>query len=210
MARPDFKEMCVSQEYFAADWSKFFLGWLNLAYRAAFDDSETKIDHPGILIDLMIDNKSRVLDHVSNILNNGGLIQISKLVIDGMRGKHSARYTSQDVKNTQNLYRTLIINYKDVDYNDLARYQKEFELYKGVIQYIKNNVCKTIPKRKMSTSEISDLKLLKPDKAKRECAVAISYFKDQNEEFGIFVENFVKWFSENVIKYLADNIIKDD
>lgn len=44
----------ISNEYNAVDWPQFFLGTVNTLWRAITNETETRIEFPGLLISLLV------------------------------------------------------------------------------------------------------------------------------------------------------------
>lgn len=130
----------------------------------------------------------------------------SKIIIDKLRDKGSA---TMEVPQECNIYKTLFIDAKKVDVHDLDRYKKQFEAYKSISSAIKKTVCVHCPERPMSSSEIGDIKLFKPQKAADEMKKAIMRFKESSDEFAKFAEGVAEWITKNIIEYVADNITVD-
>lgn len=175
------RQFGISQEYLAIDWPKLLLGGLNTIWRAITDKSKTRINHPGVLVGLMSSRITTVLD-IFSYLN---YVSIAKAAIDKLQEKET-RLISK--KASCNSYRSLFNDYKKVNISQIDVYKQEFEMFKQVVAGLKSTIVTPCGERYMSTSEINDIKLFRPDKAAKEMNQAIAYFKSMDPEFAKFAE----------------------
>lgn len=199
----------ISKEYFAADWVNIF-GPVATIWRGLTNFSKTKIEHPGAMVGLLL-NKwatgAEGLSLVTKIILTPDVITMSKMFIDRIRKKESTAFGKQVLNAKKcNIYNTLFNNYKKVNTSNIEPYKREFELFKALISTIKSEVCVPCKTRTMSTSEIHDMKLFKPDKAKTEMETAIKYFEAQNPEFAKFANEVSTYVAENIIEFISNNI----
>ena len=108
-----------------------------------------------------------------------------------------------------NIYKMLFVDYKKVNISAIDAYKNTFDTFKRIVEVLKKTECKKIQMRSASTSEISDIKLFKPEKARKEMEVAVAYFKATDKAFGDFAEKVALWCEQNIIEYVANNISVD-
>ena len=202
----------ISNEYNAVDWPQFFLGTVNTLWRAITNETETRIEFPGLLISLLV-GKWSDFGKIVGLIGPGIYNQGLKAAIDELRGKAgnlTLAHNHYVMPGDTNMYKILFVEYKKVQVSEIKDYQELFDIYKKQINKLKSEVCVKLPRwRPCSTSEITDLKLFKPDKARKEMDVAVAEFKRRDEKFGKFAEEVAKWIEANLIEYVANNIKVD-
>lgn len=202
------ESMELSREYTAFDWTNILLGPINTVYRALFVNTKCSIQNPGLLVAILLSNWSD-LDMLLKSVNN---IDILKIFYDAIKGKGPSASPigiNLTVLRKCHIYKQLILNYRKVDLNDYQKYNDMFNAFKIAIDGIKKVYCKKCSEYTLSTSQISDLKKFKPDKAKDDMVEAINYFKrNGNEEFVRLTEDVSEFVTNEVIKYITDNIEK--
>lgn len=189
------------------DWPKFLLGFGNTIWRALFNKSTTSIEKPGILIELFLGKWTTV----GQIISNFSTYDIAKTVYDYLKGKGNIPLDNSSIKLLNyNIYKDLIVDYKknnDSSYDSLVN---EFNTFKGVISYIKSNICKKINPRPCSTTEISQLKVFRPNEIQKEISQALSFYKNNGYEKLINLTNDVATYIANdIVKFLENNISAD-
>ena len=196
----------ISTEYNKVDWPNFFLGQINTVWRMLTNDSKIAIDNPGLLIGLLLGKVSDVVKVWTNITNP---VSVVKGIIDEVRGKGGYRTLSPHdltLNNALNMYKILFTDYKKVNLDDPDFYKASFEVFKKAVNQLKETLCKKIEYTTASTSQIGDLKLFKPEKARKEMENAIEYYNKKDPKFAKFAEEAALWCEQNIIEYIAKNV----
>lgn len=203
----NFINVNVSNEYNALDWKEFLFGGLAKAYHAIASNATITIDNPGVMIGLFT-GKWTTVGKIVTLLRNDQLNFLWDIVnLFKGKGTRATIPTNIQLGNTPNMYKILFVDYKKINFNNLERYKKDFDLFKQAITGLKGTVCRQRSKTKASVSQISDLKIFRPTEIAKEMAGAISYMEEKGgkewEEFGQSCANYI---TTSIVKYLLDNI----
>lgn len=213
----------ISNEYSAIDINLYLSAGFASLYRKINDRSTTTVNSPGALISLMLSIGSDIADMTARAIKNIGriaafgpvgsfmnVVEATDNVIDVLLLKkkslaHSSNSTY--IGKVPNMYKVLFQNYRSADNNKAEEYKAYIEDIKAAIGVIKKKYCRKLkhPKR-LSLSELHDIKLFKPEKAAAEMQTAIKYHMLHNPALYKMSESFAKWWNINVIGYLSENL----
>lgn len=213
----------ISNEYTAIDWNLYLsLGGATI-YRMITNKSRTSITCPGVMVSLMLSAWSDVAHVFAEIgklairyaiLGEKGekIVEIAgdvKDIVDFVRDRssHAHDLNMTYIKGIPNMYKELFQNYKKASNFRASEYKLYIEDMKEIIDGIKKVFCRKLRvSRPMSTAEIHDIKLFRPDKAYAEMNTAIQYHQIHNPDLYKMAESFSKWWTANVIGYLSENL----
>lgn len=189
----------ISKEYAEFDLLKLF-GPLPTLYRALFVNKKSTIQNPGFLIGFMLDKKMVF----EEILDN---INAFKKIIDYAREKGSWAMTRgfRNFSFCPNMYYDLFITPEKTLGQNPNKIKEDIENFKVLVRGIKVNYCKKCPEYTLSTSQLSDIKKFRPDKAQKEIKSAVELSKNYGRETENLVKQFAQWWLTEVIEYIADN-----
>lgn len=195
-----------SREYGTFSWSDFLLGGLKTIWQGLTNKSKTKIENPGLLVQVVVTNPLSFIGSYTNILD------VVKHAIDESKGKGDGVQEAAlrfGTWGNDNLYKKVYVNYKKTAGQDVNTLKKYFEVYKKMISEIKDTQCAPCKMREMSTSEIKTIKLFDPTKAEREMRKAIEYYKEKAPDIAKFAEGFADYIRKEVLEYIEKNVIVD-
>ena len=197
------RSLKLSTEYNQVDWFRTLTGGVVDIWRSLTSDARATINHPGVLIHLMLGK----LSDVASLLGSSD-VGIVKMIYDQIQNKPSLSGISQKqiLNGDINIYKHLFVEYKKVKIDDLDRYKQEFECFKVSLSNIKKNVCNKTKAYELSSSQIHDIKLFNPTKAKNEISNAIKYYESKNKNFATFAQHVADYIIKELIEYIATNI----
>lgn len=208
----------ISQEYNAGDWPQILLGPINTIWRGLTNNSKTKIEAPGALVTVLT-GKWTVVGQIIPLfnrfagalsLNPLSLFDTAKFIIDTKDNKGFRTNNTQELNSLScNIYKDLIVNYKKVTVDQLSMLENEFANFKTVIEGVKKNICKPCPQRDMSTTEIHDMKLFRPDKAAKEISAAKNYLKGVDPKLGKLADEVGEYVTKHIIQFIVNNTVRD-
>lgn len=188
----------ISLEYNAMDWPNFFLGGISTLYRGLTNGTQTKIENPALLVSVLT-GKWTTLGKIINTFSS--YFNLGKFAVDKLGRKKGEIFNAIPA----NIYYDLIVNYKSVDPTNYSQYAEEFKTFKELIHEIKAVKCTPCVWRPVSTTEISGLKLFKPEKAENELRTAANYLNQLNPKFGALVMDVAKFVKEEIIEFILRN-----
>lgn len=201
----------VSNEYNAMDWPDFFLGSLSKLYRGLTNNAKLTIKNPGMLISLFTGKWTtfgQIIQYAYNPVKFYTLWDIVDHISD--KGKKAAFSSEAVLKGTPNIYQELIVNYKKIKQDDIEKYKADFERFKVAIQGAKKVYCNKTQPTKLTTSQLTDLKLFRPKEIKTEIERALTHYVGFGPEWKKFSEDVVSWINSNIVDYLLENIHDPD
>lgn len=216
------RNLNISQEYTAVDWNRVLTLGVATIYRKITNKSTTSITAPGVLISLMLsawsDCAEIIVQAAKDVARaavigdkaNQAINTVDAIgdVVDAVRDRrsHAHDWNNTYIKGIPNMYKVLFQNYKKVKDEDVETYKTDLTDMKDIIGGIKKVFCRPCKTRRMSTEEIHDIKLFRPDKIAKEMQTAIDYHKEHNPKTFIVAKSFAQWWALNVVSYLSDNI----
>ena len=216
------RNLNISQEYTAVDWNRVLTLGVATIYRKITNKSTTSITAPGVLISLMLsawsDCAEIIVQAAKDVARaavigdkaNQAINTVDAIgdVVDAVRDRrsHAHDWNNAYIKGIPNMYKVLFQNYKKVKDEDVETYKTDLTDMKDIIGGIKKVFCRPCKTRRMSTEEIHDIKLFRPDKIAKEMQTAIEYHKEHNPKTFIVAKSFAQWWALNVVSYLSDNI----
>lgn len=208
----------ISQEYNAMDWPQFFLGGINTAWRALTNKSKTKIDNPGALVSILT-GKWTTFGQLFNLYSKtmqalGGnpfaLGDIISQVVNRSKGQGALANLEKDLRSIDgNIYRDLIVDCKKVTPAQYEALVNEFKVFKDSVRALKAKYNKPCTLRPMNTTEIAQIKLFKPEKANKEIANAVSYFKGQDLKLAKLAEEVGAFVGKEIVNFIIENTVRD-
>lgn len=195
-----------SREYGTFSFSDFLLGGLKTMWQGITNRSRTKIENPGLLVNVVVTNPLSFLGSYTS------LVDILKHAFDEIKGKGDGIQEAALKFGTwgnDNLYKKVFVNYKKTAGQDAGVLEKYFAIYKKMISEIKDTQCSPCKEREMSTSEIKTIKLFDPMKAEREMRKAISYYESKSPDIAKFAKKFAEYIKTEILQYLEKNIDVD-
>lgn len=198
----------VSQEYTAVDWPNFFLGKVNTIWRQLTSSTQTTVDHPGLIVALFLSKKAKVVDALKLFNSYEILTQIVGL-IRGKKNSLAYGFDKSILNGAPNAYTVFF-----VDYKKLKNYTKDeadivIKEFKQAVNALKSFACKKIPRRTLTSSEVSDIKKFRPDLAEREMKTALRWIEQNNPAIYKTVNELAAWITTNMLRYLQDGILED-
>ena len=199
------------KEYNAFDWPKaFFGGAITGLWRKFVKGGKTKVDNPGILVDLFLGKWTTYGDLLSGL---GMSLPAAAISASKSKTAASPGGYSETVKDAENAYYKLVTNRSSkFSVEEARKLIKDFDV---IVANLKKGPCKTIPLRDLALGELNDLKLFRPDlikpeidKAWNEARKDAKDEKTQKEWDDIY--NHISKSAFGVVKYLTDNLVSYD
>lgn len=147
------------------------------------------------------------LSDVASLLG-GSYVGAMKLMYDTIQNKPSMSGMSQKMilNGDINIYKHLFVDYKKIKFDQLDDYKQEFSYFKESLSALKKKVCNKTKAYELSSSQIHDIKLFNPTKAKNEMSNAIKYYESKNKNFATFAQHVADYIIKELIEYIATNI----
>ncbi len=195
------ENIALSLEYNAMDWPQFFLRYLNTGWRMFTNNSMTRINNPALLVSVLT-GKWTTIGKLWNMLDpyNLTIFGINALIF-----KQAAIYNNID----SNAYQDVIVNYRSLTPKNLEIYKQEFENFKSIIKTLKSRACTPCVERRMSTTEITGIKLFKPERAYREIKRAVDGLTKLDPKLGKLASEIGSFVGKEIIDFIIQNTIRD-
>lgn len=177
----------ISTEYNKVDWYRFFLGGWNQLYRLISSADRTRIEQPGLLLNIFLGKMStfaNIAQHVKDAMTPGVLWSVMS-IWSAWSGGFKYNYTKGDnreffnkLDQIKNPYYYIISNQmKGIDVSDENVY-KEWEnnvkQFEELINITIEKICVSIPERPMQLGEKNLLALYNPEKFNNEVKSSLS------------------------------------